>query len=298
MKKMMGRAPPSSAIKPKLHINGRNYLKKRRKDYMSMYDMKENDVKIMIELFDDLNTTTKDLMSLASECRPLVTLCKEQGYEMCRSAANEFYVYRKDSSFHITCWNMFGKELTFLDTHDYLPDIGYTDSRIAVGCSSPNIFYLDEFFQFRQRFPGMSSICTRSMPKAILTVLRYHFGITDNECLIAFTGRLMRFGTKGFWKDKGFLYKDPMWFGHTRDFICYTTGELEAIAKISAEMMKDVSTPEEVAALNMKAFSDKLAKETEDCAPTFDMGLFGRWDNGCGLKELDSSVQVAVPIEV
>lgn len=148
------------------------------------------------------------------------------------------------------------------------------------------------FFNVRQKFNctlGDVSICTNQLPNIITNALQINYGISDEGVLREVASKLMLFGTKHFGSDPNRIptdFSEP-WKWSTPYHICYMPAELEAIAEISASLIKSSGH------FDVDKFKATLSCRTIPCS--MDISFFGRYTYGSGLQNYKPAFSISEP---
>ena len=220
---------------------------------------------------------------------------EEKGYTLYQTAKQEVILQKPYAFFHIVLRGLY--EGVFIaverteDVAEAVPD------RIALGLSLVNPAVYPLWCNYRNNTTTENAICTRNMPSIVAQLLMLVHHIEDQDIVHAFQCRLAPFGTKHFGvRDFNISgYEENV---RTPYHICYAPGELEAITDVSADILRNVNSADDVKAIDMNRFKEMLREKTAGIAPTADIALFGRELNGSGLSEYESAVQLSMPIRV
>lgn len=149
------------------------------------------------------------------------------------------------------------------------------------------------FFDARQKLNctlGNVSICSNQLPNIISIVLQNIYGIGDEQVLREVASKLMLFGTKHFGSEPNIVPEDfsEPWKWCTPYHICYMPAELEAIAEISASLIKNSGH------FDVDKFKAELSSKTIPCS--MDIAILGRNTHGSGLKNYEPAISLSVPL--
>ena len=180
---------------------------------------------------------------------------------------------------------------TLEDIAEAVPD------RMALGLSLVNPAVYPLWCNYRNNSTTENAICTRYMPSIVAQLLMLVHHIEDQDIVHAFLCRLAPFGTKHFGV-RDFNISGYVENVRTPYHICYAPGELEAISDVSADILRNVNSADDVKAIDMNRFKEMLREKTAGIAPTPDIAFFGRKLNGSGLEEFECPIQLSMPIRV
>lgn len=212
------------------------------------------------------------------------------------TAAFEIRLVPESGPLHISLRQICGTFFFMIEHESQIAECD-PEAKMTLGLSLQNPTVYPLWVSMRLSSVEQNSICTRKMPLITCDVLKTVYDMHDENILIAFINRLRPFGTKHFGK-KDFDISDPINEYQTPYYICYAPGELEAIAEVSAKMLKGITSVEEVYGLDMNVFKRELAKQVEGIQITPDIVLFGRHTNGSGLGDFESCLSLDIPFSV
>ncbi len=220
---------------------------------------------------------------------------KEKGYTLYQTAKQEFILHKPYACFHIVLRNLYGRLFIAVERTEDIAEA--VPDRMALGLSLVNPTVYPLWCNYRNNMTTENAICTRNMPSIVAQLLILVHRIEDQSIVYTFQRRLALFGTTHF-GDRDFDISSCEENVRTPYHICYAPGELEAITDVSAEMLKNINSVDDVKAMDMNRFKQMLREKTSDIAPTLDIAFFGRKLNGSGLEEFECPIQLSMPIRV
>ena len=241
--------------------------------------------------FEDLSIKVKHNLTE----KELEMWCEEKGYSIYQIAEQELILQKPYAYFHIAVRNLYGGAMYVIETTDDLAEAVQDKMSLGLSCENPAVYPL--WREFRNNNNTKNSICTKMMPEIVTQLLKKVYHINNRDVLLAFECKLASFGTKSFGV-KGLDFSKGEESYETTCHICYAPGELEAITDVSAEMLKNINSVDDVKAMDMSRFKEMLLEKSANIAPTNDIALFGRKLNGSGLKEYESAFYLSMPVRV
>lgn len=220
---------------------------------------------------------------------------KEKGYTLYQTAKQEFILHKQHAYCHIVLRNLYGELFIAVESTEDIAEA--VPDRMALGLSLVNPTVYSLWCNYRNNSTTENAICTRYMPSIVAQLLMLVHHIEDQDIVHAFLCRLAPFGTKHFGV-RDFNISGYVENVRTPYHICYAPGELEAITDVSADILRNVNSADDVKAIDMNRFKEMLREKTAGIAPTPDIAFFGRKLNGSGLEEFECPIQLSMPIRL
>lgn len=247
------------------------------------------------ELFERINdiTSTKGITSLDQ-------LAKDKGYFLVRVSDFEARLVKDGANMDIVARIVSGQYVLLVEPRSSMAELVPSSTSTLPGIPSGNPVGFNIWRSCRTQDKANPSICTRTMPSIIGSVLRNYYHVEDRELLLEMERKLLPFGSPDFGAvEYGFPDRPyDSWEWATPSYVCYAPGELEAIVEVCHEILQEADTVEKLRKYDMARFKEQLRKKAADIPATSDIALFGRHLSGSGLREYEAAIRIGNPVRI
>ena len=278
----------NSKIKKQIKKRAREEARNRCEQARNRYIINDNPI---MALHEDYAARLIDAL-IISDSGQDSSCIKELGYVIIKTGCSEI-TYSKEDSLYDIVWRSFKNHIIVLP--ELTPLLHFPEGICVLldeTRSEDEQFrkWLDDRNKRLRENPQEVSMCTSNLVNIVRGLLIGDYDIHDEALLKEFEKKLLPFGTDDSKAISDHSVSSPECsLFDAYPHICFVPDEIECIAKVSAEILKEYNTPKKMRAYDMADFKKRLKEEAKDITPTPDIVMFGRNLNGWGLNEYQPS---------